>query len=138
MGIQFEQWFGESRYQDRLVGLTKRLVAMGVAVESEGALIIPVAKDESDSIPPLILQNSEEGFGYGATDIATLDERINDFTRPPHVCMLSMPGKVCISNKSIGLPGNPSRRANRFSLSIWHLEPSMVPMGSRSRRERAA
>ncbi len=79
MGVDFEQWFGESRYQDRLLGLTQRLVSMGVAVESEGALIIPVAESEADSTPPLILRNSEEGFGYGATDLATLDERVNDF-----------------------------------------------------------
>jgi arginyl-tRNA synthetase len=79
MGIQFEQWFGESRYQARLLGLTQRLVDMGVAVESEGALVIPVAKDESESMPPLILRNSDEGFGYGATDLATIDERINEF-----------------------------------------------------------
>src|ERR1051325_6999468 len=44
MGVDFEQWFGESRYQDRLLALTQRLVEMGVAVESEGALVIPVAK----------------------------------------------------------------------------------------------
>lgn len=79
MGIDFEHWFGESRYQSRLIALTKKLVDMGVAVESEGALVIPVAKDENDTIPPLILRNSDEGFGYGATDLATLDERINEF-----------------------------------------------------------
>ena len=45
MGIQFEQWFGESRYQDRLLELTQKLVDMGVAIESEGALIIPVSKE---------------------------------------------------------------------------------------------
>jgi arginyl-tRNA synthetase len=78
MGIQFEQWFGESRYQDRLLDLTRKLVEMGVAVESEGALIIPVAKHDGDLTPPLILRNSEDGFGYGATDLATIDERVND------------------------------------------------------------
>lgn len=79
MGVDFEQWFGESRYQDRLVGLTERLVARGIAVESQGAIVIPVAKDEAEKIPPLMLRNSEEGFGYGATDIATIDERANEF-----------------------------------------------------------
>lgn len=79
MGVDFEQWFGESRYQDRLGALTRRLVDQGVAVESEGALVIRVAKDESDPIPPLMLQNSDEGFGYGATDLATIDERVNHF-----------------------------------------------------------
>jgi arginyl-tRNA synthetase len=78
MGVDFEQWFGESRYQERLVGLTKHLIAEGIAVESDGAIVIPVAKDESDKIPPLMLQNSDEGFGYGATDIATIDERVNE------------------------------------------------------------
>jgi len=79
MGVQFEQWFGESRYQDRLLDLTKRLVTERVAVQDEGALIIRVANDDEDPIPPLMLQNSDEGFGYGATDLATIDERVNEF-----------------------------------------------------------
>jgi arginyl-tRNA synthetase len=79
MGIIFEQWFGESRYQDRLVPLTHRLVDAGIAVPSEGAIIIPVAAGAEDQMPPLILQNSDGGFGYGATDLATIDERVNEF-----------------------------------------------------------
>src|ERR1043166_7389082 len=71
MGVDFEQWFGESRYQERLVDLTKRLVRMGVAIEDEGALVIPVAESEADKRPPLFLRNSDGGFGYGATDLAT-------------------------------------------------------------------
>jgi arginyl-tRNA synthetase len=78
MDVDFDQWFGESRYQDRLVDLTKRLIAEGIAIESQGAIVIPVAKDESEKMPPLMLRNSEEGFGYGATDIATIDERVNE------------------------------------------------------------
>lgn len=79
MGIEFEQWFGESRYQQRLGELTRRLVGQGVAVESDGALVIRVAKDDGDQTPPLILQNSDEGFGYGATDLATIEERTGAF-----------------------------------------------------------
>ena len=79
MGIIFEQWFGESRYQDRLVSLTQSLLDAGIAVPSDGAIIIPVAADADDQIPPLILQNSDGGFGYGATDLATIDERVNEF-----------------------------------------------------------
>jgi arginyl-tRNA synthetase len=78
MGVEFEYWFGESRYQGRLVKLTRRLLDLGVAVESKGALVIPVAKDESEKLPPLMLRNSKEGFGYGATDLATIDERVNE------------------------------------------------------------
>ena len=75
LGIDFEQWFGESRYQDRLGGLVERIENASVLEESEGALIVRC----EGNLPPLTMRNSDGGYGYASTDIATIDERIAEF-----------------------------------------------------------
>lgn len=74
LGVDFDFWFGESRYQAALSKLVADAESRGVAMQSDGAIIIPMP--EPDTLPPLILRNSNGGFGYGATDIATLVERV--------------------------------------------------------------
>jgi arginyl-tRNA synthetase len=118
MGVDFEQWYGESRYQSRLVTLTQRLIAEGIAVESEGAIIIPVAKDESDKIPPLMLRNSEEGFGYGATDIATIDERVNDIGAD--VCLYVVDARQSLHFEQVFRAARKSVAAGK-QVSLEHL-----------------
>jgi len=80
LGVSFDQWFGESRYQDRLAGLIAELESKGIARESEGAIIIPVAKNEDKKeMPPVILRSSEGAALYHTTDLATIEERIKTF-----------------------------------------------------------
>ncbi len=76
LGVDFEFWFGESRYQAALEPLVKSLTESGVAELDDGAVIIRTSDD--GKLPPLIMQNSNGGFGYGATDVATLQERAED------------------------------------------------------------
>lgn len=80
LDVSFDQWFGESRYQEKIPALISQFQEKGVVQESQGALIIEVAeeKDKKD-MPPLILQKSDGGFLYATTDLATLDERVNVF-----------------------------------------------------------
>jgi arginyl-tRNA synthetase len=47
----------------------------GVAVESDGATCIFVGKKNS---PPVIVQKSDGGFGYAATDLAAIRYRVNE------------------------------------------------------------
>jgi arginyl-tRNA synthetase len=79
LGVSFEQWFGESRYQERLVGLIGRLESQGIAIEDDSLLVVPLDSAGGRELPPLILRNSDGGVGYGATDLATIDERANSF-----------------------------------------------------------
>ncbi|MFZ1991407.1 MAG: arginine--tRNA ligase [Alphaproteobacteria bacterium] len=80
LGVSFDQWFGESRYQDRLAGLIAELESKGIARESEGAIIIPVARnDDKKEMPPVILRSSEGAALYHTTDLATIEERIKTF-----------------------------------------------------------
>lgn len=74
LGVSFDYWYGESRYQAALDGLVTELMQKGDAVADDGAVIIRLPEDAGD-IPPLMLRNSKGGYGYGATDLATIDER---------------------------------------------------------------
>ncbi len=77
LGVGFDLWYGESRYQDAMPDLCDRLQKQGVAYEDDGALIVDVAK-ENEEIPPIILRKKDGGFLYATTDLATIQERVED------------------------------------------------------------
>ena len=66
---------GESFYNPFLKPLVKELVDGGFAVEDNGAMCIFVGKKKA---PPLMVQKSDGGFGYAATDMAALRYRVNE------------------------------------------------------------
>ena len=69
---------GESAYNDLLPAVVADLDALGLLVESEGALcVFPDGFVNRDGEPfPLIVQKSDEGFGYAATDLAAIRDRV--------------------------------------------------------------
>ncbi len=76
LGVAFDDpGAGESRYQPLVPALIERAVQQGVAVESEGALVIPIA-DES---VPLILQKSDGSTIYAARDLAAIEYRVEHY-----------------------------------------------------------
>lgn len=80
LNVHFDLWLGESDTQARIPGLIKRLQKEGYAYESQGALIVDVAKPEdTHPIPPLMLVKSDGAVLYGTTDLATLDQREADY-----------------------------------------------------------
>ncbi|GGK34483.1 arginine--tRNA ligase [Nocardia camponoti] len=70
---------GESTYNQYLGEVTDELVRAGIAVESDGALC--VFFDEftgpDDKPVPLIVRKSDAGYGYAATDLATIRYRVD-------------------------------------------------------------
>ena len=53
----------------------------GLAVESEGALVIPVAEEtDKKEVPPCILVKSDGSAIYATTDLATMVQRMQDWT----------------------------------------------------------
>ncbi|MGA2036273.1 MAG: arginine--tRNA ligase [Acidimicrobiales bacterium] len=70
---------GESFYNDMLREVVRDLEALGLLVESGGALcVFPPGFTNRDGDPlPLIVQKSDEGFGYPATDLAAIRDRVN-------------------------------------------------------------
>jgi arginyl-tRNA synthetase len=71
---------GESAYNDDLHTVVKDLEEAGVAVRSEGALCVffDDVKGPDGTPTPLIVQKSNGGFGYAATDLAAIRNRIGD------------------------------------------------------------
>ncbi|MFP4554217.1 MAG: arginine--tRNA ligase [Actinomycetota bacterium] len=79
LGVEFDLWYGESDVADRLEPLVKRLEKAGVTEESEGALVVRVdLPDDNREWPPLILRSTAGSFLYSATDVATLEMRVDD------------------------------------------------------------
>lgn len=80
LGVSFDLWKGESDVQDRIPAMVERLHKAGVARESDGALIVPVAQDsDTAEIPPLILQKSDGSALYATTDLATIVDRVESY-----------------------------------------------------------
>jgi arginyl-tRNA synthetase len=73
LGVHFDEQLGESFYHERLAELTSALQKEGVLEESDGALVY---WDRSLSDDPFIVRKSDGGFGYAATDLATLCYRL--------------------------------------------------------------
>ena len=65
---------GESFYNDKLADIVKELQDKGIAVESEGAIVVFVEGQEA----PLMIRKSDGGFGYGTTDLAAVKFRLQE------------------------------------------------------------
>lgn len=80
LGVSFDQWFGESRYQTQIPTLIQDLQEKGVLEKSEGAWVVSVSEPEDKTeIPPLLIEKSDGGFLYATTDLATIKERVEKF-----------------------------------------------------------
>ncbi len=73
-----EDVVGESFYNDVLDDVVNDLDRLGLLVESGGALcVFPPGFTNRDNEPlPLIVKKRDEGFGYAATDLAALRDRV--------------------------------------------------------------
>lgn len=80
LDVHFESWLGESDADPYIPAMIQRFRDLGLAVESEGALVIPVA-EESDKkeVPPCILVKSDGSAIYATTDLATMVQRMASF-----------------------------------------------------------
>ncbi|MFE5947529.1 arginine--tRNA ligase [Streptomyces sp. NPDC056480] len=78
MDIRDGDVVGESGYNDMLVETCRILEESGVAVRSEGALCVffDDVKGPDGNPTPLIVQKSDGGFGYAATDLSAIRDRV--------------------------------------------------------------
>ncbi|PSJ27545.1 arginine--tRNA ligase [Streptosporangium nondiastaticum] len=76
--IRDEDIVGESGYNDMLAETCRMLEESGVAVRSEGALCVffDDVKGPDGNPVPLIVQKSDGGFGYAATDLSAIRDRV--------------------------------------------------------------
>ncbi|HSF86879.1 MAG TPA: arginine--tRNA ligase [Acidimicrobiia bacterium] len=79
LNVDFELWYGEARVHRRIPELIDRMREAGAVTESQGALVVDVREPgDKNEIPPLLLTRSDGSFMYSTTDLATIDERVDD------------------------------------------------------------
>ncbi|MER7912861.1 arginine--tRNA ligase [Streptomyces sp. NPDC096068] len=80
MDIRDTDVVGESGYNDMLAETCRILEEKGVAVRSEGALCVffDDVKGPDGNPVPLIVQKSDGGFGYAATDLSAIRDRVRN------------------------------------------------------------
>lgn len=75
LNVSFDHTIGESFYNDQLAAVVSEALEKKIAVESEGAIVIPIEGSET----PLIIRKSDGAYLYPTTDIAAIKHRIKDF-----------------------------------------------------------
>ena len=84
---------GESSYNDMLEDVVRDLDAAGLLVESGGALcVFPEGFTNRDGEPlPLIVRKRDEGFGYAATDLAAVRDRVSNLRADEMIYVVGAP-----------------------------------------------
>jgi arginyl-tRNA synthetase len=78
LDVRYDLQCGESFYHDRLSGVVDRLLKVGIAEISEGAVVVFFHDDPELADKPLIIRKRDGGFNYATTDLATIDYRVNE------------------------------------------------------------
>ncbi|MFG2790628.1 arginine--tRNA ligase [Streptomyces sp. NPDC048419] len=80
MEIRDDEIVGESAYNDGMPETARLLEEMGVAERSEGALVVffDEIRGKDDKPVPLIVQKADGGFGYAASDLTAIRNRVVD------------------------------------------------------------
>lgn len=89
LNVHFDLWKGENGVSHFVPKMVDDLRARHFAVESEGALVVPVARnDDKKEMPPVILIKSDGAYLYATTDLATLIDRMTTTDHPrPDWCI---------------------------------------------------
>ena len=76
LGVKFDTYRGESYYNDTMPGVVARLQEMGLAVESEGALVVNL---EAEKLGVAIVRKSDGGYNYTTSDLACVELRVKEY-----------------------------------------------------------
>lgn len=80
LNVSFDLWKGESDVDPLVPDVVALFTDKGVAEESDGALIVRVARDgDKKELAPLILVTSEGSALYATTDLATILDRVRTY-----------------------------------------------------------
>jgi arginyl-tRNA synthetase len=130
LGVKFDSDNGEGFYEPMLKPLLAELKASGVAVESEGALVIPMEdkppKTDKEKKPPFILLKSDEATIYGTRDLAAAlyRKKTYDFAKNLYVVDVRQSNHFQQLFKAIAKMGN-----------AWHKDCAHVAFGMMSIKE---
>ena len=76
LGVKFDTYRGESYYNDTMPGVVARLQELGLAVESEGALVVNL---EAEKLGVAIVRKSDGGYNYTTSDLACVQTRVAEY-----------------------------------------------------------
>ena len=77
LGVKFDTYRGESYYNDTMPGVVAKLQEMGLAVESEGALVVNL---EAEKLGVAIVRKSDGGYNYTTSDLACVKTRVEEYS----------------------------------------------------------
>ena len=77
LGVHFDLWLGESDAHKTCFDIKKIAEDKGLLEYDDGAYIIRLEEGNKPK-PPVIIEKSDGGFTYHATDIATIKMRVDD------------------------------------------------------------
>ncbi len=114
LDIHFDWWKGESDVDKLVAPMVDDLKRRGLAVESQGALVIHIAEEgDKRELPPLIVQKSDGAALYETTDLATIVDRVRQADPDLILYVVGQPQhdhfeKVFRGAKKAGLAGKAS------------------------------
>ena len=76
LGVKFDTYRGESYYNPMMPGVVAKLQELGLAEESEGALIVNL---EGEGLGVAIVRKSDGGYNYTTSDLACVESRVRDY-----------------------------------------------------------
>ncbi len=106
LDVKIDHALGESFYNPMLPGIVEDLLKKGIAVESNGAIVVPNAKgvvpspDEmATEEPPALIRKRDGAFTYTTTDLATVKYRIE--TWQPDVLLYVVDARQALHFKTL-------------------------------------
>ena len=80
LDVTFDLWKGESDADPYIPKLIEILEGKGLLKESQGAMVVEVAKDtDTKEVPPCLIRKSDGAALYATSDLGTIIEREEDF-----------------------------------------------------------
>lgn len=84
LNVHFDLWKGESDVDHLIPGLIEKFKAAGLSEEDQGAVIVRIEREsDKKDMPPIMLVNSRGGTGYHTTDLATIEDRMENLKPTP-------------------------------------------------------
>ena len=76
LNVHFDLWKGESDAQPYIDDMVNKMIADGIAYESQGATVVDIQQDgDTKELPPCIVRKSDGAALYATSDLATIVER---------------------------------------------------------------
>lgn len=89
LGVNFDHQHGESFYNPMMPAVVDNLLAKGIAVPSQGALIVYTENDPDG--PVAVIRKKDGAFTYMTSDLATIRYRMNEFQPDAILYVVGMP-----------------------------------------------